>query len=289
MELVNPPIPTFATRAMGLNANLEKNFAWMAFPGLIRAIVMLQCLVFAVMLINPDTEGFFVVTPEGIANGEYWRLASWIFYPFVSPFGSPVLAAFFMFIMMRIAFLFSDSLENAWGEIRTSFYIYGSLLCQTLALYLGAIGVLPVIEYDNTVFYLSIFFVFATIFPHVEFLLFFVLPVKVWIFAIIAALGIVFASLSSGSHALAYGLCFLPYLVWALPRLRNWRKYQGQLRARRARFSSQQKGAEAKSLHKCAVCGRTEVSNPELEFRVSADGEEYCMDHLPEAQSKTSE
>lgn len=33
--------------------------------------------------------------------------------------------------------------------------------------------------------------------------------------------------------------------------------------------------------HRCHVCGRTEVTNPDLVFRVAADGEEYCQDHLP--------
>ena len=35
--------------------------------------------------------------------------------------------------------------------------------------------------------------------------------------------------------------------------------------------------------HKCAVCGRTEVTNPELEFRYCSKCEgnfEYCQDHL---------
>jgi hypothetical protein len=28
------------------------------------------------------------------------------------------------------------------------------------------------------------------------------------------------------------------------------------------------------------VCGKTEVSDPHGEFRVGADGKEYCEDHL---------
>ena len=35
--------------------------------------------------------------------------------------------------------------------------------------------------------------------------------------------------------------------------------------------------------HKCAVCGRTEESNPELEFRFCSKcngNYEYCQDHL---------
>lgn len=37
------------------------------------------------------------------------------------------------------------------------------------------------------------------------------------------------------------------------------------------------------SLHRCAVCGRTERDDADMEFRVGADGEEYCMEHLPRA------
>ena len=61
-----------------------------------------------------------MVTPEGIANGQYWRLISWIFLPLRRPpqLWSSVFSAFFMFIILRISFLFSDSLENAWGEIQ---------------------------------------------------------------------------------------------------------------------------------------------------------------------------
>jgi hypothetical protein len=44
---------------------------------------------------------------------------------------------------------------------------------------------------------------------------------------------------------------------------------------------------EAESLHKCAVCGATELTDPNLEFRVARDGEEYCMKHLPSAQTAT--
>ena len=38
-------------------------------------------------------------------------------------------------------------------------------------------------------------------------------------------------------------------------------------------------GREA--IHRCEVCGKTELHDAELEFRVDADGREYCGDHLP--------
>ena len=266
---------------MGLNVNLEKNFSWLAFPGLIRAIVMLQSLVFFVILINPETASYFMVTPEGIANGQYWRLISWIFYPFVDPNSySPLFSAFFMFIILRISFLFSESLENAWGEIQTSLYVYTTIICQALALYLSATGFLPAASLTNQTFYIALFFAFATLFPNVEFLLFFVLPVKVWIFAMISLATIVFSCLSFPPLLLTYGLAFFPYLVWAIPRLYHWSKYRNQLNARRVKFQSQSSDGQSQTLHRCIVCNRTELSDPQLDFRVAENGDEYCLDHL---------
>lgn len=266
---------------MGLNVNLEKNFSWLAFPGLIRAIVMLQCVVFFVILINPETASYFMVTPEGIANGQYWRLISWIFYPFVDPNSyNSLFSAFFMFIILRISFLFSDSLENAWGEIQTSLYVYTTIICQALALYLSATGFLPPASLTNQMFYIALFFAFATLFPNVEFLLFFVLPVKVWIFAMISLATIVFSCLSFPPLFLTYGLAFFPYLVWAIPRLYHGRKYRNQLNARRVKFQSQSNDSRGRTLHRCVVCNRTELSDPQLDFRVAENGDEYCLDHL---------
>jgi membrane associated rhomboid family serine protease len=35
------------------------------------------------------------------------------------------------------------------------------------------------------------------------------------------------------------------------------------------------------SLHRCAVCKKTERDDPNMDFRVGEDGDEYCMEHLP--------
>ncbi len=35
------------------------------------------------------------------------------------------------------------------------------------------------------------------------------------------------------------------------------------------------------AFHRCTRCGRTEVDSPEVNFRVSSDGCEYCEEHLP--------
>ena len=56
---------------------------------------------------------------------------------------------------------------------------------------------------------------------------------------------------------------------------------------RKQKFKSDMKTAQAEKIrlthHKCAVCGRTEKDDPNLEFRYCSKCEgnlEYCMDHL---------
>jgi hypothetical protein len=55
---------------------------------------------------------------------------------------------------------------------------------------------------------------------------------------------------------------------------------------RRHEFKKEVKEAtkmQAKHRHKCAICGRTDETNPELEFRYCSkcNGNfEYCQDHL---------
>ncbi len=68
------------------------------------------------------------------------------------------------------------------------------------------------------------------------------------------------------------------YLFFVLPAKIKW--------ARRKRYERSSR-SEVEPLHKCAVCGATELSDPNLDFRVARDGEEYCMAHLPKAPTPT--
>ena len=266
---------------MGLNTNLEKNFGWLAFPGLIRIVAMLQCVVFALLIIKPEAYDFFIITDEGLSKGQYWRLISWIFFPIVypTPGALSLINVLFMVITVRIAFLFSDSIEHAWGEVRTSCYLYGTFICQT-AIYWVFRDSFPLLG-GNMLLYYSLFFVFATLYPNFEFALMMILPIKVWILALLSLLILISSAIKFPLLFIVYGISFLPYLIWVIPRLFGWTKGRRKLAARQVKFQSLSKQANSQTLHECVVCKRTEKSDPDLEFRVAEDGEEYCLDHLP--------
>jgi hypothetical protein len=67
------------------------------------------------------------------------------------------------------------------------------------------------------------------------------------------------------------------YLLFFLPGFLREARTRHTDAARLRKF----RPAEESTVHRCAKCGRTEASDPELDFRVSADGEEYCAEHLP--------
>jgi hypothetical protein len=67
------------------------------------------------------------------------------------------------------------------------------------------------------------------------------------------------------------------YLIFFLPgAIINWRTQQRDA-VRLAKFRT----SAEDTVHRCRTCERTEASNPELDFRVAGDGEEYCREHLP--------
>ena len=65
---------------------------------------------------------------------------------------------------------------------------------------------------------------------------------------------------------------------------RNYQRYSPKEIKRKRDFKAKMKViSKGRSIHKCAICGRTEEDNPDLEFRYCskcAGGLEYCQDHL---------
>jgi hypothetical protein len=46
-------------------------------------------------------------------------------------------------------------------------------------------------------------------------------------------------------------------------------------------LSKRRTAPEESPLHRCVVCGKSEQSDPDLEFRVAGNGNDYCSRHLP--------
>src|SRR5207248_816535 len=77
------------------------------------------------------------------------------------------------------------------------------------------------------------------------------------------------------------------YLIFFGPAIIHDARHRRDVTTRRRRFEMQTRDAEAEALHRCAICGATEVTDPNLEFRVARNGEEYCLPHLSQAKATT--
>ena len=150
---------------------------------------------------------------------------------------------------------------------------------------------------------LSIFLAYALTYPDMKVLLYFVIPIKMkWMAAVYVVMMVfnvwdIFQSVravtQSTGIALWYAgimllcviLSLLNYLIFFLS-TRNLSRYTPHEVHRRQQFKAQMREPRPGSgitKHKCAVCGRTELDDPNLEFRFCSKCEgnyEYCQDHL---------
>jgi len=211
-----------------------------------------------------------------ILSGDVWRLVPFLFSS--SGFaGIGVMGILFFFFMVMIAFMMNDALEGAWGVFKTSIFHY----CGVLGLIAANFLMPDAMPGSGFLIYGTSFFAFATLFPRVEFRLFFVLPVQVRFIAILMAIPLVWNGFTSLAWWGVLGLTFGNYLIWAgIPALRGkGREVHAMGRRRKFNAAASASGAV---LYQCAVCQRTNTSDPQLEFRVATDGRDYCSEHLPE-------
>jgi hypothetical protein len=138
-------------------------------------------------------------------------------------------------------------------------------------------------NFANTMLNASLFFAFANFYPEEVIYIFFILPAKVkWLAWASAALLIFGFVTSPMSYRMALIAAFANYFIFFGPQLVRAARNRRQNVNRRRRFVDETR-PEEEALHRCANCGATELTNPNLEFRVSRDGEEYCLAHLPSA------
>ena len=252
----------------------ERKFGWLSFPGFLRYYAIFHVLVYLLQFVNPQIGIFLEFDRSKILAGEVWRLVTFLFAS-SGLGGQDAFGMLFLFFMVMIAFMISDALEGAWGLFRTSMFYYTGYLGLIIANFLYDT---PMVG-SGMLIYSAAFFAFATLFPKVEFLLMFIIPVQIrWL----ALLGTIYYAIEIYRSPLLIGfylLGFVNYLLWAaIPALRG----QGLLvkAARRRKSFEKNTATDENTFHRCVVCSNTELSHPDLEFRMATDGKEYCTDHL---------
>ena len=223
-----------------------------------------------------------------ILRGQIWRLFT---YPLTYRVDNLLLMAISLFVYHSLG----QAMEHIWGTLRFNlFYLTGILMMDVYCMIFGGTAS---VTYLN----LSLFLSYATLFPDAQFLLFFIIPVKAWIFALfdlaIVLLDLVtypfpynlFSVISLANYFLFFGkdiVNVLP-LSWRIKAKNKLHKQAPQkpkvIQFESASRSTARSAPQANYTHRCTICGRTDVSNPELEFRYCSrcNGYHcYCEDHI---------
>ncbi len=224
-----------------------------------------------------------------ILQGQVWRLFS---YVFVYGMDNLLLTAISLFCYYSLG----RAMENSWGTFRFNlFYLTGVILMDIYAMLFNT---------GTSVLYLnmSLFLGYATMYPNAQFLFLFIIPVKAWIFALI---DLVLTLMDVFTYRFPYNLLplvaianyFLFFgkdvlnvipLSWRANTRRLFRKKPpkktGSIPFPTAgSYQASTATVKAPYTHRCTVCGRTDITNPELEFRYCSKCQGYhcyCEDHI---------
>jgi hypothetical protein len=260
---------------MNWTHSLERKFGRFAIPGLLRYVAILNALMFVLYKLNPQIFALIDLDPYAVMHGQVWRLVSYIFIPNIT---SLIPTPDWFNAAMWTLFLWwvGDGLEAVWGTFKLNlFYLLGMIGTTIAAFFFGA-------SFSNVILNSSVFFAFARYYPDVVIYFAYVLPMKVrWVAWVSGAL-IIFGIIRIGTieYFSAVMVALVNYLIFFGPEIWKEAGHRVAVSQRRARFE-RDSARDDDALHRCEVCKRTETTNPELDFRVSADGHEYCVEHLP--------
>ena len=275
---------------------LERKFGRHAITGLMKYIIICYIIGYIIEFVAPRFMSFLTLEPYMIFHyGQVWRLVSWILIP-------PQTNIFFAIIMMIFYYQLGTVLEQTWGSFRFNVYIFGGMIFTVLGAILMyfLMGQQVLGGYFSTYYInLSIFLAFAVCYPDMKVMLYFIIPIKMkWMAIVYAALAVASAVSSGWVARVAILASLLNFIIFFLltrnmkaysphemKRKRDFRRQMGQsgMGGRTTNAGNGRSGQGQITRHKCAICGRTELDDPNLEFRFCSkcDGNyEYCQDHL---------
>ena len=274
-------------------SKLERRFGKYAIPNLMFYIIIMYGAGFVLNLINPTFYyQYLSLDATAILHGQIWRIITFMIQP-------PSTSLIFIIFALYLYYMIGVELERAWGAFRFNLYFFSGVIFHVIAeilVYLFTGMSLPI---DTWYLNMSLFFAFAALYPDVKFLLFFIIPIKVkwlalfdgayFVYTIILAFLPSYGGSTFGviykANAVAAVVSILNFIIFFLGS-RNMKQYSPKQVKRKKEFKQKMRPVNTYAngaRHRCAVCGRTELENPDLEFRYCSKcngNYEYCQDHL---------
>lgn len=255
---------------------MERKFGRYAIKNLMNYIVVLYVLGLFLSWFTPGVYiQYFSLIPSLVLKGQVWRIFTFLLE-------APNTNIFFFIFSILLYYSLGSTLERYWGAFRFNLYYFGGVLFTILGAFLAY--AITGTDYIMSTYYvnMSIFLAFAFSFPEMEFRIYFILPIKVkWL----AYLDLVFFALAFFQGGIGTKICIgmaiANFLVFIFG-LKGHKASPRQIK-RKIVYKQATKQNVRNQHHKCAVCGRTDADDPNLEFRYCSKcngNYEYCQDHL---------
>lgn len=249
-----------------------------------------NAIAYLIYLITKDATIYYALCFDRamILQGQVWRLFT---FAFTSVFHYRNIL--FVFLGLYCYFSLGRAIEHIWGTLRFNlFYLTGIVLTDIYCMITGAPA-------DSTYLNLSLFLSYATLFPDQLFIVI-IIPVKAWILALFDIGLILFGVFSSpfpfnlfpiialANYFLFFGkdiLNIIP-LSWRLNASRLFRKKKPKKTGTiplAGSYQAEHAKVKAPYTHRCTICGKTDISNPELDFRYCSRCNGYfcyCQEHI---------
>jgi hypothetical protein len=273
---------------MSSMTKLERAFRPFTIPNLTNLLAMGMGIVYAIGFAVPMLSDALRLEPAGVLQGEVWRLLT---FPTVIDVQHGGFSFIFAFFAIYIFYLTGNVLERHWGHVRFNLYIFCfvffTILLTMIPPHFGLIsqaGMAP-LYYNNSMLVFMVFLGFTMVMPDMEFLIFFILPVKVkyiaWITSALALFSMLLSPLWAGRPILVAFATFLAFFgreVYV-----NIRYGRRRIRERIEMARQEAVPAAQSAFHTCAECGKTDVTHSEEDFRYcpDCDGQlAYCSEHI---------
>lgn len=286
--------------------NLDRKYGRHAIYNLMQYIIIIYIAGYVMTLFMPNMYYTWLsLDVEKILRGQVWRLVTFLLM-------TPQENILFFLIELLLYYSIGRELERYWGAFKFNVYVFSGILFQIIAafvvygsFYLG-FGVKIDTSNVGSFYYVlrSMFLAYIALIPDAQFLIWFVIPIRAKWLGILEGALLAFEAVSylvrggiliGGPYALAIVISVANFLIFFFA-TRNYRKISPSETKRRNDFRRkmdeakwngadviQFRGRTVVTKHKCAICGRSELDDDNLEFRFCSKCEgnyEYCSEHL---------
>lgn len=283
---------------MNFMDKLHKKFGKYAVYNLQKYLIIAYTFGLVLSLFHIDVSGLLGFSMDEILHGQVWRLVTWVF----CADGGSIISLLFIYCVYSMA----RSFEQMVGTFRMNVYLIGgmilnllgAILVYVLTFFLLGEGVS--VHLTNYEILFTLFIAFALCMPEATVYLYFLIPIKMkWMFIIYIAgliyqlymyysigsaygvgMGILFVIVNGSQIIISLLNLFLFFRMSKLHLSKRQKKTQHEFRKQMASVPTAPVGG---TRHKCAICGRTELDDPNLTFRYCSKctgNKEYCQDHL---------